>query len=473
MEIEIEDVAFAARACHTRLPFRFGVVTLTSAPVLTARVTVRTPGRSVVGHSADLCVPKWFEKAPAKSVRDDFATLFASARRAADACRNLKGSVFDVWRRAYRECVEGEQASGVALVDGFGVALLERALIDATCRAADLSFADAVARGTLGFDPTRVLPAASGIDAADVVAGPLPTRTLVRHTVGGLDPLRPEEVTAEQRGDDDHPVALAEDIRRFGLRAFKLKCGGDPDADVARLAAIARVVDEEGVKDPIYSLDANESYAAVQEVEAMLDRLEADASARKILEGLAYLEQPLPRDRTLDPSSAADVARLARRVPLLIDEADDRLDAFARALDLGYRGVSVKNCKGVFRALANRALCLAHGDGAFQTSEDLTNLPVLPLQQDLTTLAALGLEHSERNGHHFFPGLDVVSRQEAEAALAAQPDLYERVGDRIVLRIDDGAISLACARAKGFGVSSAIDWSSRRPLDATLDEWSG
>ena len=468
IEIEIEDVSFRARACRTRLPFRFGVVTLTSAPVLTARVRLRADGRAFDGYAADLCVPKWFEKDPSKRLIDDFETLFASAARAAEAFRGGRGSAFGVWLGAYRRCVEGEQASGVALVDGFGVALVERAMIDATCRTAGLAFADAVARGALGFEPGRVLPTASGIAVSDVVATPRPKRVLVRHTVGGLDPLRPEEVTPEQRGVDEHPVALAEDIRRFGLRAFKLKCGGEPEQDARRLAAIARVVRDEGVDDAIYSLDANESYASVREVEALLDRLETDRDARRILDGLAYLEQPLPRDRTLDASGRDDVARLARRVPLLIDEADDRLDAFERALALGYRGVSVKNCKGVFRALTNRALCLAHGDGAFQTSEDLTNLPVLPLQQDLTSLAALGLEHSERNGHHFFPGLDVVSKAEAEAALAAQPDLYVRRGERIVLRIEDGGISLACAEAPGFGVASAIDWSSREPAEETL-----
>ena len=161
---------------------------------------------------------------------------------------------------------------------------------------------------------------------------------------------------------------------------------------------------------------------------------------------------------------------LSKTVPLLIDEADDAVDAFSRALAIGYRGVSVKNCKGVFRALANRALCLARGEGAFQSSEDLTNLPVLSLQQDLATLAALGLSHSERNGHHFFPGLDVVPRAEAESALRVQPDLYERQGSRIVLRIRDGALSLGCQHAPGYGYASEIDWEARAPLDALLAE---
>ncbi len=467
-EIEIEGVDFRATLCRTRLPFRFGIVTLTEAPVLVARVRTRVEGVVVDGFSADLCVPKWFEKDPANSIRDDVETLFASARRAARTGLGAAGTPFGVWRGIHQRCVEGELASGVRLVDGFGVALLERAMIDATCRARDLSFASMLEGDGFGFDAAALLPELKGESRARseaLLARPSPDRVLVRHTVGGLDPLRSAEVPAALRGEDDHPVALEEDIARFGLRAFKLKAGGDPTADVARICEIVRVVEEAGVERPLYSLDANESYEDLTQVGALLDQLEQEPEGRHLLESLLYLEQPLPRSRSLDAATGAGVRALAARVPLLIDEADDALDAFARANALGYAGVSVKNCKGVFRALLNRALVLARGEGAFQTSEDLTNLPMLPLQQDLATVAALGLEHSERNGHHFFAGLDVLPRAEAEAALEAHPDLYARRGERIVLRIEDGAISLACASARGYGYSAAVDWAGRRALE--------
>ncbi len=466
-EIEIEGVELRATRCRTRLPFRFGIVTLTEAPVLVARVRARVDGVTSGGFAADLCVPKWFEKDPQKSVHEDVATLFASAERAATAWTGAAGTPFGVWQAAHRRCLDGDLASGVRLVDGFGVALVERAMLDATCRAAERSFLGALENDLFGFDAGALLPELEGDTHAKspaLLAHPSADRVLVRHTVGGLDPLRRTEVSPALRGDDDHPVALEDDIARFGLRAFKLKAGGVPEDDVARLCEIVRVVDEAGVTDPIYSLDANESYEDVTTVAALLDRLEADPDGRRLVESLVYLEQPLPRARTLDPSTADDIRALAARVPLLIDEADDAIDAFARATAFGYRGVSVKNCKGVFRALANRALVLARNDGSFQTSEDLTNLPMLPLQQDLATVAALGLEHSERNGHHFFPGLDVVPTAEAEAALAAHPDLYERRGDRIVLRIEEGAVSLACARASGYGYAGRVDWEARDAL---------
>ena len=100
MEIEIRSVTFAGSVCRTRIPFRFGKVTLHAAPVLLARVEVRANGVEAVGHSGDLCVPQWFEKDPAKSASDDARALFASATRAARATRGATGTAFEIWQGA-------------------------------------------------------------------------------------------------------------------------------------------------------------------------------------------------------------------------------------------------------------------------------------------------------------------------------------------------------------------------------------
>ena len=38
-------------------------------------------------------------------------------------------------------------------------------------------------------------------------------------------------------------------------------------------------------------------------------------------------------------------------------------------------------------------------------ADNLTNVPVVPLQQDLAAVRALGIPHLERNGHHYVHGL--------------------------------------------------------------------
>jgi L-alanine-DL-glutamate epimerase-like enolase superfamily enzyme len=471
LELRIRSVHFAVSRCRTRLPFRFGIATLTEAPLAIAhlqaqRIDAESSGQIVSGYAGDLLVPKWFEKNPARSAADDVSALMESMRRAAAAVEGSSGSPFAIWLRSYRECVEGGRRTGIALVDGFGVALLERALIDAACRAGGLSFFEALQQERLGFDAGALHPELAGIGSGGLVGRAPLERVVVRHTVGLLDPLRSAEVPPDLQRDDGHPVALEEDVRRYGLRCFKLKLGGEPEADRQRLLEIVRVLEEQQALPARFTLDGNEQYPDLEKLARLLGALEVDAAGRRLLEGLLYLEQPLPRDVSLEPGVADGLRALDRFAPLILDEADADLAAFPRALTLGYRGVSVKNCKGVFRALANRAICQARADGSFQASEDLTNLPILPLQQDLATVAALGLPHTERNGHHYFRGLDHLPESEAEAALAAHPDLYERYEDRIGLRITAGELALGSLQGPGYGYATAIDATGRVSLDA-------
>src|SRR5690606_41935025 len=102
--------------------------------------------------------------------------------------------------------------------------------------------------------------------------------------------------------------------------------------------------------------------------------------------------------------------------PLLSEGARGRPGACRDAIALGYRGVSHQNCKGVVRSLLNAMLVAHHNaasgepGGYFQSAEDLTCLPVVSLQADLAVVASLGITHVERNGHHYFHGLDHLPR---------------------------------------------------------------
>jgi hypothetical protein len=465
MLLRITDVRFAVTECRTRIPFRFGAATMTAAPLCTAELTVEAEnGARARGWAADLLAPKWFDKDPAKSMRRNALDLAQSARAAATAFTTAAPeSVFEHWLRVYGERV-GEVPSDAPdrLVRGFGVALCERALIDAACRAAEVSFFDALASDLFGFRPAALHAELAGWSLARGLGAPLDS-IRVRHTVGMADALRAADVPADVRVRDGFPQALDEDVAAYGLTAFKIKLGGDREQDAERLLDVARALDAAGIAAPLVTLDANEQYADLAQLAALFEGLRAHADGRALLAGLAYVEQPLPRAMTLEPESNADLARVAAFAPLLIDEADTGPDSFPRALDLGYRGVSVKNCKGVFRALVNRGLCEVRAGGAFQSSEDLTNLPVLALQQDLATAAALGLAHSERNGHHYFAGLAHLPTPERAAARRAHATLY-RDGDALAIRA--GALDVTSLACPGYGHAVPPDLDARTPLAA-------
>ena len=148
----------------------------------------------------------------------------------------------------------------------------------------------------------------------------------------------------------------------------------------------------------------------------------------------------------------------------MLDEGDVQLETFLAGR---YGGVSVKNCKGVLRAFANREETARLQPHRFQTSEDLTNLPVLALQQDLTTASCLDLGNSERNGHHYFPGLAHLPAVVVEAALQAHPDLYERTASSAKLRIEQGALAIGSLHGIGYGCDQTVQDALDRALDWT------
>ena len=59
-----------------RMPFRFGVVTLTHAPQIFLRACIRLEdGRTGWGTAAEMLAPKWFDKNPALSNEENFQQL--------------------------------------------------------------------------------------------------------------------------------------------------------------------------------------------------------------------------------------------------------------------------------------------------------------------------------------------------------------------------------------------------------------
>lgn len=471
MQLHVTDIQLALADCATRFPFRYGMVTLRGAPQLTARVEIEGDCGKAQGFSADLLAPKWFEKDPAKTLEDDFAALAESARLAADAWRaQPAGALFDQWWSVYQDrvlAVPFEAAD--RLVRGFGVALVERAVMDAACRAAGVPFHTALREDLFGVRPARVHPELDGWSLSESLPAAPAKSVQVRHTVGLLDPLRVEEIPEELATRDGLPVALDEDIARYGLEVFKVKVAGTGDTDRERLLSVAAVARAGAGDVARFTLDGNEQIEDLPAFLELMESLREDRDGAWFLERLLWIEQPLHRTHSFDPERCAALPALSEVAPVILDEADAGTESFPRGVALGYSGVSVKNCKGVLRALMVRGLTERLGAGLFQTSEDLTNLGVLPLQQDLATLSSLGLTHSERNGHHYFRGLAHLPAADRAQALEAHPALYEADGEDVRVTLRGGSLDLSdVVTAIGYGHATTPDMAARTPLE----EWS-
>jgi hypothetical protein len=432
-----------------RMPFRFGAITVTQGRQAVARVRIALEdGREAVGMAAEALAAKWFDKNPALSDEDNFGQLRRALANASDAyLAHGADTAFGLFAANYAPLMARGAAEKLPpLVVGYGPALLDRAVADALGRAFGHSFADLARGNLLGLRPERLAPDLAGFDADAFLADLAPLERLhVRHTVGMVDPITAADVPAPL--DDGLPETLAEVVATNGHRYFKLKVGGDVAADIFRLSRIASVLDT--IEAPYHvSLDGNEQYADAPAVLELLRAIEAAPALQRLRRSLLYIEQPIRRSDAL----ARPVDALDAFAPVLLDESDGEIDVFPRGKALGYRGVSSKTCKGFYKSLINRMRCAAWGeDRYFMSAEDLTHVAGLAVQQDLALVGLLGLTHVERNGHHFVDGFTGRPAAEADAFLAAHPDLYHRHAGRVRLRITGGQVAIGSLGCAGFG----------------------
>ena len=471
MRVFINEIEFYVRQMPMRMPFKFGNVIIDSQTALHVAMDVElADGRRARGWAADMLAPRWFDKDPHKSDAQGIRDLVDGARVAAVAYRGAGcNTAFAIWRAGYEAGRAWGAERGVnPLLASNGGALMERALIDGLGLALGQSYFNILQGNVLGLTLGEIHPELKGVELSAALPS-APLRALhIRHTVGLVDPIRTADIATAERLDDGLPQSLEEYVTQQGVRYLKIKIGGDPAADFDRLAAIAALLD--GV-DCRITLDGNEQYHDAGDLLVLLERIERQLGA--LYDGVLYIEQPMDRAISLDPSLAKDIRALADKRPLLIDESDEELDTFRRALELGYTGVSSKSCKGLIKALANFALVHklnASGHSHFVSAEDLTTVPVVSLQQDLVHVAALGIDHLERNGHHYVRGLDHLSKTERAQCLARHGDLYRAEGESGFLAIRGGQIEIGSLQTSGLGVDGAVDAEAMQPLESWLVE---
>jgi hypothetical protein len=268
----------------------------------------------------------------------------------------------------------------------------------------------------------------------------------VRHTVGLVDAL---------------PDSLAIAAGEHAVAWFKLKLGGDVDADRRRLQQIAAVLEPL----PAYgiTLDGNEQFTR-ETLDELVRVLREDTALRRLAGAIAYIEQPLPRQITFD----VDVHDHAASFPMLVDEADATLDAFVRARPLGYTGVSSKSCKGLYKSMINALRSEVWNSSFFVSAEDLTTPAGLALQQDLALVSILGMTHAERNGHHYLDGMGGAPLAEQHAFLQGHPDLYAD-SNPVRVKINGGAMDIRSLDCIGFASAAMPDWSTLAPQTSHVE----
>jgi hypothetical protein len=462
----VREIELYERPVVLRLPFRFGVVTLTQCPQAFVRARIEfADGRGAWGAAAELMAPKWFDKNLQLTNEDNFNQLRDVLRLAREAYLSDPhyGTAFGHFARHYDDHLQAAAKRGCnALLANYGPALIDRAVLDALCRAREVSFNAAMRTNLTGIAAQRW--EFTPFDFGRFLAALQPSSSIeARHTVGMLDPITAGEVA--QRVGDGLPETLEEVIQTYGHRYFKLKMGGQLGADLSRLEAIAAVLDR--IAEPYFvSLDGNEQYSDAQGVAELLDGIRARPKLARLWEAILFIEQPIERKLALATNLPGDLGK-----PVIIDECDGELDTFLQARERGYTGVSSKTCKGLYKTFLNAVRCVAWNKRErqqryFMSAEDLTTQAGLSVQQDLALVSLLGIRHVERNGHHYVNGMAALPASEQDAFLRAHPDLYERSHGAVRLKIQDGRIALGSLDCAGYASAAMPDFGAMTRLSS-------
>ena len=456
------------RAYPLRMPFRFGGTTSTHGRQAVVRVQIRlADGRSGWGYGSESLGAKWFDKNPTLSEEQGLNQLRLSLDLATKAyTASPPRTAFGFFADHYRTHVQTCGARGLLpLVSSFGTALLDRTILDALCRLLRVSFYTAMQRNLVGMQSHEIIADMADFNFDTFLESLKPAASVnIRHTVGMVDPIIASDQEPGTRVNDGLPETLEEVTATYGHRYFKLKVGGDIEADIDRLSTIASVLDR--IPAPYFAtIDGNEQYDDAQSALGLWRAIEAAPTLRRLRESIIFVEQPIKRQTALSTS----VESFAAAKPLIIDESDGEIDSFIRARAMGYSGVSSKICKGLYKSIVNRARCdVWNAQGGrrnyFMSAEDLTVHAGLSLQQDLALVNYIGLTHVERNGHHFVDGFCERPDSEADAFLAAHSDLYHRHTGRVRLHIVDGMVALGSLDCVGFAAVPPPDFGALVPM---------
>ena len=447
--LRILQIHLYERPMLLRLPFQFGDVVVNETTEAYLQVDIEIGGKTATGYSAQAMIPRWFDKRPELNSEQTVAELRETLRKTAEKATGMKGFVAEISAQVRELVYRSMPKNTPRLAAGFGPAMLEKALIDAVCLSLGSNFFQAVQADVFGLAklcPNDLTPS--------VLSGHLQSVTekysiQIRHTVGYDAPLTRAEI--DNNPNDGLPVALEDVIAQTQSSAFNIKLKGNAQADIARLEKIA--ISLADLKTYQLTIDANEQYTT-DEFKHFLQSFNALPTLTRIRQATLFIEQPFAREVALTEGGPL----VPNDIPIIIDESDDSDESFVTAFELGWSGVSVKSCKGVLRALLNFARVKeiqAKGGFAILSGEDLTCQPGLCWQQDTLMAAAVGIQHVERNGHHFAGGMQGAPATEITAAMQHHSDIYKLVANKPTLNIVAGEVHFSSLNSPGFGHSIA------------------
>ena len=100
---------------RTRMPFKYGIATMTDVPYAFLRLRVEIHGAVHDGFAADNMPPKWFTKVPDDPLDKEIADMLRVIRRAMSNSLGVAApTAFAAWRTIYGQQAAWAKAENIA-----------------------------------------------------------------------------------------------------------------------------------------------------------------------------------------------------------------------------------------------------------------------------------------------------------------------------------------------------------------------
>jgi hypothetical protein len=153
----------------------------------------------VVGWSGDRPSFGWLDKRPGRSPEEKLGALIDLIKAAREIYLEQGKSFtnpFQLWQRCHPLVMKhGAETDHESLSSSYASALFERAIIDASCRAGNVSFFEMLQQEKSGVDPGAIHPELKNFPFARILPTSPRTRFSIRHTVGLNDPITDQDLT--------------------------------------------------------------------------------------------------------------------------------------------------------------------------------------------------------------------------------------------------------------------------------------
>ncbi|MFD0895296.1 mandelate racemase/muconate lactonizing enzyme family protein [Luteolibacter ambystomatis] len=358
--IRIEKVEMAFEDFKYRTPYKFGGTAVDRVTLLNVTVEVsNAAGKTAKGFGSMPMGNVWSFPSTAMSYETTLNAMRELAKRIAKITGEFKGTTHPIEINHTLEPEYLKAAADVSrdlalatpvpkLCTQVTASPFDAALHDAFGKILGLNCYQTYSRELMGYDLPRYLNADFKGESLASYVSPTPRDWVwLFHSVGGLDPVTPDEL--KERVNDGLPETLGEWIKRDGLQRIKIKLQGENlEWDIARTVAIDRVARE--TRPDVewkYCCDFNEHCPNVDYLLEYLRKVKEQAPQG--FESILYLEQPTKRDLRADRGNVMHEAAKLR--PVVIDESLTDLENLMLSREMGYTGACLKACKGQSHAM--------------------------------------------------------------------------------------------------------------------------